>query len=382
MPTQRDYYEVLGVERGASATEIKRAYRQGAMRYHPDRNPDDPEAEAKFKECAEAFEVLSDAQKRQRYDRFGHEGLRGTGVHDFSGMNATDIFSIFEDLFSGGGGAGGMGDIFGGAGRGGARRARRGYDLETEIEIDLKEAAAGATREVEFTRQDTCETCDGSGAKPGTSPQPCVTCAGQGKVAVRQGFFQMVRTCPECGGTGEKIVDKCADCRGTGRQPMDRTVKVRIPAGIHDQQVIRVPGEGEPGERNGPRGDLHALVRVRPHTLFVRRNDDLVLRMPVSFTQASLGAALKVPTLDGEAELTLKPGTQHGETYTLDDRGMPNLRTGRHGDLVLQVLVEVPKKLSERQEELLREFAETENHEVLPHSRGFWDKIKTYLGSD
>ena len=378
MPTQRDYYEILGVERDASATQIKRAYRKGAMRYHPDRNPGDPEAEAKFKECAEAFEVLSDAQKRQRYDRYGHEGLRGTGVHDFGGMNATDIFSMFEDLF-GGGGAGGFGDIFGGAGRGGARRARRGYDLETEIEIELSDAAAGVTREVEFTRQDRCETCGGSGAKPGTEPQPCVTCAGQGKVAVRQGLFQMVRTCPECGGTGEKIIDKCPDCRASGRQPMERTLEVRVPAGIHDQQVIRVPGEGEPGERNGPRGDLHVLVRVRPHTLFVRRNDDLVLRMPISFTQAALGAALKVPSLDGEEELTLKPASQHGDTYTLDGKGVPNLRTGRRGDLVLQVLVEIPKKLTSEQKELLREFAETEDHEVLPHSRGFWDKIKTYL---
>lgn len=378
MPTQRDYYEILGVSRDATAEQIKRAYRKAAMKYHPDRNPDDPDAEARFKEAAEAYEVLSDSQKRQRYDRYGHEGLRGAGVHDFGSMNAEDIFSMFEDLFGGGGG---FSEFFGGGGRRG-RRGRRGYDLETEIEIELDEAASGARREVSFTRQDTCDTCSGSGARPGSDPETCVACGGQGRVAMRQGLFQMVRTCPNCGGEGRVIRDKCRDCNGSGKQPRDRAIEVKIPAGIHDGQIIRVPDEGEPGDRGGPRGDLHVIVHVKRHRLFERHNDDLLLRLPISFTQAALGTTVDVPTLHGQQELTISPGTQHGQTYTIRGEGMPNLRSGRRGDLVLQIMIEIPKKLTEDQERLLREFAETEDHRILPHSRGFWDKIKEYLSGD
>lgn len=383
--TPRDYYEVLGVAKGASTDDIKRAYRKCAMKFHPDRNPGDAAAEAQFKECAEAFEVLGDSSKRQRYDKYGHEGLRGAGVHDYSGMNATDIFSMFEDLFGGG-----LGDIFGGAGGGRSRGGRRGgpqrgYDLETTIEIDLADAAAGKMQEVEFTRQDSCETCEGSGAKAGTKPEACVQCGGQGKVAMRQGIFQMVRDCPHCNGAGQSIADKCPDCRGTGRQPKDRTLEVKVPAGIHDGQVIRVNGEGEPGQGGGSRGDLHVVVRVKSHKLFERHSDDLVLRMPISFTQAALGAKVEVPTIEGDgdtAELTINPATQHGQTYTIAGQGMPNLRTGRRGDLVVQSLIEIPKKLTDKQRELLEEFAETEDHDVLPHSQGFWDKIKSYVAGD
>jgi len=375
MPTTKDYYEILGVERTASAEQIKKAYKRAAMKYHPDRNPEDAEAEQRFKECAEAYEVLSDPQKRQRYDQFGHEGLRGAGIHDFGGMNSNDIFSMFEDLF---------GDLGFGGGRrggGGGTRARRGYDLETEIDIELDDVLNGTTREVGFTRQDTCETCDGSGAKAGTTPDTCDTCQGQGRVAVRQGFFQMVRTCPHCQGEGRIIREKCGDCHGTGRQPSDRTLEVEVPAGIHDQQVIRVPGEGEPGERGGPRGDLHVVVHVKPHELFQRDGDNLVLRMPVSFSQAALGATVEVPTLDDKHELKIPRGTQHGKTFTIRGAGLPNLRTGRKGDLVMQTLIEIPKKLSKKQEELLHEFAQTENHDVMPTSRGFWDKLKQYIGT-
>lgn len=373
MPTHADYYESLNVARDASADEIKRAYRKCAMKYHPDRNPGDAEAEKKFKQCAEAFEVLSDPEKRQRYDRYGHEGLRGAGMHDFSGMNATDIFSMFEDLF------GDLGGAFGGRRGGGGPRAHRGYDLETEIDITLDDVLAGATREVEFTRQDICETCEGSGAKPGTEPVVCSTCGGQGRVAIRQGFFQMVRTCPECQGTGKIIVDKCTDCHGSGRRPKQRKIEVKTPPGIHDGQVIRVPGEGEPGSPGAPRGDLHVVVNIKPHQIFERDGNDLVLTMPIGFSQAALGGKVKVPTLTDQREMTISKGTQHGQTFRLSGEGLPDLRSGRRGDLVVRVTIEIPRKLTEKQEQLLRDFAETEDHNVLPHSKGFWDKMKEYL---
>jgi len=383
MQGNQDYYELLGVERSASADDIKRAYRKAAMKYHPDRNPDDAEAEEKFKACAEAFEVLSDPQKRQRYDQFGHEGLRGASMHDFQHMNAADIFSIFEEAFR----DMGFGGIFGGGGgrRGGGRRSagpRRGYDLETEIAIDLEDAATGTTQEVSFTRRDLCPTCTGSGAKPGTSPTPCATCGGRGQVAMRQGFFQMVRTCPDCNGAGQIIKDKCPDCRGSGFQPKHRKLDVKIPAGIHDGQVMGVPGEGEPGPQGGPRGDLHVRVRVNPHDIFDRQNDDLVMRMPISFTQAALGATVEVPTLNEPDKLTIPRATQHGQTFTVKGAGMPNRRTGRSGDLIVQVLIEVPRKLTAEQEELLRDYAKTENRDVMPHSSGFLDKIRQYISGD
>lgn len=376
MASKRDYYEVLGVDRNASADDIKRAYRKLAMKYHPDRNPDDPEAEASFKECAEAFEVLSEPEKRQRYDKFGHDGLRGAGMHDFSGMNAGDIFSMFEDLF------GDMG--FGGFTQrhDGGPRARRGYDLETAIDISLLDAANGIEREIEFTRQDVCETCKGTGAKPGTEPETCATCGGQGKVAMRQGFFQMVRACQACGGTGKVIKERCPDCHGSERQPKQRKIMVKVPAGIHDGQVIRVAGEGEPGSHGGPQGDLHVVVRVRPHDLFARDGDNLVLDMPISFTQASLGGQVEVPTLEQRAELTIPRGTQHGQVFRMRHEGMPSLRNGRKGDLLVRMNVEIPKKLTDKQEQLLRDFAETEDRDVLPQSKGFWDKIKDALSGD
>ncbi len=375
---KQDYYELLGVERNASADDIKRAYRKAAMKYHPDRNPDDPEAEDQFKQCAEAFEVLSDADKRQRYDQFGHEGLRGSGVHDFAGMKVTDIFSMFEDLFGDQ-----FGSIFGGRGGRGRGGAQRGYDLEYTLEIELEDTLVDSTHDIEFTRQDLCQTCQGSGAKPGSNPVPCVQCGGAGQEAFRQGFFQMSRTCRGCGGSGQTISDKCKSCSGGGREPAKRKLEVKIPAGIHDGVSVRINGEGEPGTGGGPRGDLHVAVRVRPHKLFERHGNDLILRMPVSFTQAALGAKLEVPTLEGQGTpLRLHAGTQHGQTLTLAGKGLPPLRGGRRGDIIVQVLVEIPKKLSDKQEQLLREFAETEDHDVLPTSGNFWDKLKGYLGGE
>lgn len=374
MATQRDYYEILSVERNASGEEIKRSYRKMAMRFHPDRNPGDSEAERKFREAAEAYEVLSDAEKRKRYDQYGHSGLRGTSSHDFGHMSAHDIFSMFEDLFSGGGGRR--------AGGGGRRGPTRGYDLETQIEIELKDVLHGIEREIEFTRQDICETCEGSGAKPGSEKITCPTCQGHGQVTQVGGMFRISRTCPQCGGAGQIVKEKCADCGGNGRQPKRRVLNVKIPPGIHEGQAVRIPGEGEPGQMNGPRGDLHVVVRVAEHKLFSREQDHLVLKMPVSFTQAALGATVKVPTLDGDADLKIEPGTQHGEMFRVQGQGLPNLRTGRRGDLVVMLLVEIPKQLSERQRELLTEFAELENVDVMPHSHRFWDKIKDYLGLD
>lgn len=372
MATERDYYEILNVGRETGTQEIKRAYRKMAMKYHPDRNPGDNVAERKFKEAAEAYEVLSDPDKRQRYDRFGHEGLRGTSGHNFSGMDAGDIFSMFDDIFGGGRRR-----------RRGGVRSQRGYDLETEVEISLEEVGAGIQREIDFTREDHCPNCSGSGAKPGTKPVACVTCGGQGQVAQSGfgGMFRMITTCPACGGQGKVYKQKCPDCQGAGRKPKRRVLNVTIPKGIYDGQTIRVGGEGEPGTDGGYRGDLHVVVRVAKHKLFEREGDHLILQMPISFTQASLGATVQVPTLNGQEELIIKPSTQHGDMFRLASRGLPNLRSGRNGDLVVVAMIEIPKRLSKQQERLLREFAETEDHDVMPQSKGFWDSIKEHLGS-
>ena len=384
MPTTRDYYEILSVERTADADEVKRAYRRLALKYHPDRNPDDADAEAKFKEAAEAYEVLSDDAKRKLYDQFGHDGLRrggGPATHDFSRMDATDIFSMFEEIF--GGGRGG----FGGQ-RAGRPRAARGYDLETEVTLDLVDVAKGAEREVEFTRLDVCDKCTGTGAKPGTKPETCPTCAGQGKVAQQGlgGMFRMVTACPRCRGRGTVVSDPCDTCRGKGRVPKKRKLSVKIPAGVHEGQAVRIQGEGEPPppetspNGQGVRGDLHVVVRVKDHTLFQRDGDHLVVELPVSFSQAALGAEIDVPTIDGRQTLRIHPGAQHGDIYKLDGQGLPNLRTGRHGDLVTIVRIEIPKKLSSKQQDLLRQFAETEDHSVLPESQSFWKKMKDLFG--
>lgn len=383
MPTARDYYEVLGVERTADAEEIKRAYRRMAMKYHPDRNPGDAEAEARFKEAAEAYEVLADESKRKTYDQFGHEGLRrggGPAAHDFSRMDVTDIFSMFEDIFAGMGGGGG--------GRGGRRGPSRGYDLETEVSLTLDDVLKGAERDVEFTRLDVCEKCTGSGAKPGTKPTKCPTCGGHGKVQQSGlgGMFRMVTACPACRGRGSVVAEFCPDCRGKGRVPRKRTISVKIPKGISDGQAVRVQGEGEPpppemspsGE--GMRGDLHVVVRVEDHELFDREGNHLGMEMPIGFTQAALGAEIDVPTLEGKHTLKIPKGTQHGAIFRIDGQGLPDLRSGRRGDLVVGVKVEIPRKLTAKQEKLLRDFAETEDKAVLPESHGFMDKIKDIFG--
>lgn len=374
MAAKRDYYEVLDVPRDAAADEIKRAYRKSALKYHPDRNRNDPESEAKFKEAAEAYEVLSDTEKRRRFDQFGHQGVSSSGMHDFSHMGADDIFSMFNDIFGG---------AFGGGGR---RGPRRGADLQAQIEITLNDAARGAEKEIAFARQEVCDDCGGDGAAPGSQRQNCGTCGGYGQVEQAGGlgglFGRVVTTCPHCHGQGSVVARPCAGCRGTGRRPRKLVVSVKIPAGISDGQAVRIRGEGEAGERGAPHGDLHCYVRVTPHSFLERHGDDLVCHMPISFTQASLGAAVEVPTLTGKAELKIPPGTQHGQVLSMKGLGMPNLRTGRTGDELVQVLVEIPAKLSENQKRLLREFAATEDRTVLPESKGFFEKLKNYFIAD
>ena len=375
---KRDYYEVLGIAKDASVEDIKRAYRRMAMKYHPDKNPDNKEAEAKFKECAEAYEVLSDTEKRQRYDQYGHEGLRGAGMHDFSRMNVDDIAGMFgfEDLFGG---------IFGGGGRG-RRTARhagptKGYDLETTVELTLDDIADGVEKTIEFTRKDTCDLCDGSGSAKGRSPGKCPTCGGSGQVARGGGFFQMVSTCPQCKGSGQYITDPCKKCKGSGHIPKKRIVSIKIPAGVHEGQGIRVGNEGEPGQKGGPRGDLYCYVRIKKHEFLQRDGNDLIAVVPISFTQAALGATIDVPTIKGTQQLKVPAGTQYGNVFRIKAQGLPDIRTSRKGDLFVQIHIETPVKLDEQQQKILRDFAETESRSVSPKSKGFFDKLKDKFGN-
>jgi molecular chaperone DnaJ len=369
---KRDYYEVLAVSKTASGEEIKRSYRRLAMKYHPDRNAGEgrAEAEIKFKECSEAYEVLSDDAKRQRYDQYGHAGVSAS--HDYSHMEAADIFSMFEDIFGGFGGNGARGS------KGATRGATRGFDLEVQVELTLAEIATGAEKTIEFEKQDLCETCKGTGAMPGTSPVVCVQCGGQGRIA-QQGFggmFRMVTNCPNCRGRGTVVKDHCPSCGGSGRQMKKRAVTIKIPGGVHEGQAVRVVGEGEPGEGNARPGDLHCYITVKAHPIFTRHNNDLVCQIPISFTQAALGAQIDVPTLKGSEKLDIPIGTQHGEVFKLRGKGLPDHRTTRIGDELVQILIEIPRKLNDRQRELLREFAETEDDKVMPQKKGFMDKLK------
>jgi molecular chaperone DnaJ len=385
MPTTRDYYEILSIDRKADAEEIKRAYRRMAMKYHPDRNPGDAEAEAKFKEAAEAYEVLADENKRKLYDQYGHEGLRqrtGGAAHDFTRMNVEDIFSMFNDIFGGGGGGGGF------AGRRGG--PARGFDLETEVTISLDDVLRGTSRDVEFTRADLCDTCKGNGAAPGSRPVRCETCRGQGVVIQSGlgGMFRMQTACPTCHGRREVVKEKCENCKGRGRVGKKRRIEVKIPPGVSDGQAVRIAGEGEPPppevspDGSGVRGDLHVVIRVKQHELLRREGDHLILELPITFTQAALGAHLNVPTLDGEpASLVIPKGTQHGAIFRIDDSGLPNLRTGRRGDLICIIKIEIPRKLSDKQEKLLRQYAEEEQTKgILPETQGFWKSIKEVFG--
>ena len=378
MATTRCYYEVLSVERTATDTEIKSSYRRLAMKFHPDRNPDNPEAEEKFKEAAQAYEVLSDSDRRGRYDQFGHEGLRGNPGHDFNTMNVDDIFSMFNDIFGGGGG-------------GGRQRQRgpvRGFDLETQIEIELVDVLEGTMREVEFRRLDICDLCTGSGSKPGTEPIGCPTCQGTGKVqrAGLGGMFQMVTACPNCKGRGTIVVDKCNDCKGQGRISVRRKLEVNVPAGIRDGQVIRIQGEGEPPrpeeqpDGTGLKGDLHVVVRIPLDEDFQRDGDDLVTVVPIAFAQAALGSVIKVPVLGGEeTDLEIPAGTQHGDIHRIDGMGLPRLQRETRGDLVIVLQLVVPKRLNEEQRDLLSQYAETEDLDFDHKSSSLWSRIRDSL---
>jgi molecular chaperone DnaJ len=377
---KRDYYEVLGVGKDASADDIKRAYRRMAIKYHPDKNPGDKDAEARFKECAEAYEVLSDAEKRRQYDQFGHEGLRGMGMRDYTHMNPQDISSIYEDIF---GDFSGFGDIFGMGGRkaAGRRGAVRGYDLETSVSLSLEEVAKGTEKKIEFARQDTCPDCNGNGSAKGNSPGRCPVCGGSGQVAKGGGFFQMISTCRHCGGTGEVITNPCKKCRGTGRVAKKREVNIKIPAGVHEGQGVRVANEGEPGRGGGPRGDLYCYVVMRPHEFLQREGNSLIAVVPISFTQAALGATIDVPSLDGTKQLKIPPGTQYGSIFRIKGQGLPDIRSRQRGDQLVQIMVETPTKLTARQEELLKEFEKTDGDNSYPRTKSFFEKLKNYFGN-
>ena len=346
---KNDYYRVLGVERSASPEEIKKNYRKLAMKFHPDRNPGDREAEEKFKEAAEAYEVLCDPEKRGIYDRYGHEGLQGSGYRGFSGFE--DIFSSFGDIFE---------DVFGFGGGARARSrtaARAGADLRYDLRVAFMDAAFGTSRDIDVERLVRCDACQGTGASEGSSPEVCGTCHGRGQVTQRSGFFSISTTCPYCRGEGRIIRNPCRSCRGTGRKLHSKSVHIRIPPGVETGSRLRLRGEGEEGEHGGPPGDLYVFIEVESHAFFERHGDDILLKLPISVTQAALGATLEVPTLNGAEKIKIPRGTQHGKIFRLPGKGIPSLRGRGRGDQIVEARVEVPTNLSKQEEKVLREFA-------------------------
>lgn len=363
---ERDYYEVLGVTRDADGDTIKKAYRKLAMQYHPDKNPGDKEAEDKFKECSVAYEVLSNSEKRTRYDRFGHSGLGGMG-----GMGGQpfgdvgDIFEAFGDIF---------GDFFAGPRqRRGGPRARRGADLRYVLEVDLNEVLTGTEKPIQFRCEDNCDTCKGTGAEAGTSAETCGTCGGSGQVVRTQGFFQMASTCPKCRGTGQTIKSPCGKCKGRGRLEVQRKLMVHVPAGVDTGTQLRMSGEGEGGERGGPSGDLYVEIRVAPHKTFERENEHLHGKLEISYLQALLGCDLEVETLTGNETLHIPKGSQYGDRLRLSGKGLPSLRGHRIGDLFYELHVVFPKKLTKEEEKLLRQIAENKGESVGSAKAGFFN---------
>jgi len=379
---KRDFYEILELERDASQDEIKKSYRREALKHHPDRNPGNTEAEQRFKEAAEAYEVLSDPEKRRRYDQFGHEGLGRMGFSSHA-TSVEDILRSFGDIFGGGRGGSIFDDLFGGFGAGRGRGSgRRGASLRCEVRISFEEMAHGTEKTIRLRRPESCDTCAGTGARKGSTPTRCPMCGGAGEVAQNQGFFTMRSTCPRCRGQGQMIEDPCGECNGSGRQPHSREIRVRVPAGIEDGTQIRLGGEGEAGERGGPPGDLYCEVRVGQHPLFVREADDLLCDVPVSFSQAALGAEVKIPLVSGQMDFEVPKGTQSGEMFRIRGKGLKNVHGRGVGDLLVRLHVETPRRLTERQEELLREFAETEESSVSPRRKSFFEKVKELFGQD
>jgi molecular chaperone DnaJ len=374
MAAKRDYYEILGVERTATSGQISEAYRKLAMQFHPDRNPGDDEAVVKFKEAAEAFEVLSHTEKRSAYDRFGHAGLNGGGAPHF--QDVSDIFNAFGDIF----GRGIFGDIFGGGHRGGPR-VRQGADIQCEVRIDLMEAAKGTSKILRFMRHAVCETCSGSGAKPGTKPERCHYCGGRGQVMQSTGIFSIQTPCPSCHGSGQTIRDPCTVCRGAGYVQRKVTRKVDIPPGVDDRSRLRLSGEGEPSPEGGPPGDCYCSIHVSEHSLFQRRGRDLVCQVPIHYSQAVLGATIEAPTLDGPESLNVPGGTQTGAIFTIRGRGMPDLQRHSRGDLLVQVHIDVPKAINTEHEEVLRRLADIEKAHVTPVQKSFFEKLKELFQS-
>jgi molecular chaperone DnaJ len=379
MPAERDYYEVLGVTRTASAEEIKKAYKKLAAKYHPDRNQGDDAAIELFKEVQEATEVLSDPDKRARYDRYGHAGVKGAG-RSAGAQDLGDIFGAFGDLFEG------FGFNTGGGGRQGARQAgaTRGDALQAEVRIDLTEAFHGCRRELKFARNEPCDKCQGTGCKPGSAPATCSTCRGHGQVVQSQGFFRMQTTCPACRGRGSVVKDPCTDCRGQGRSVREVVREISIPAGIDTGMQLCLRGEGEAGLNGGPRGDLYVNIEVRRHQLFQRDGQDLMYQLPITFAQAALGAEIEIPTLKGRETLKIRPGTQPGEVNRLRGFGMPDPRggTSKPGDLLVEIQVEVPRKLSSDQEELLRKLADLDHKNVMPQRKSFFEQVKAFFSGE
>jgi molecular chaperone DnaJ len=374
MVDQRDYYEVLGVDRRATSAEITSAYRKLAVRYHPDKNPGDAEAATRFKEAARAFEVLNDADLRGRYDRYGHAGVEGGRRHDFNDIS--DVFEAFGDLFGGSI----FGEAFGGGGgRGRQSRARKGRDVFCQVHLSLVEAARGVTKTIEFERHETCAQCDGTGAKKGTKPQTCDYCAGRGQVIQSAGVFRLQSTCPACRGAGSIVRDRCSSCSGEGVTQERVARKVTIPAGVDRDVRVRLAGEGEPGGNGGPPGDCYCVIEIEDHPFLARDGRDLHCEVPVTFTQAALGATIEVPTLDGPKPLEVARGTQPGDVIRVRGLGMPEVRGRGLGDLHVHVHVEVPKKLSKRAEELLRELADEEHAEVSPKRTSFFSRLAEYF---
>jgi molecular chaperone DnaJ len=374
--SKRDYYEILGVNRDASDDEIKKAYRKLAMKYHPDRNPDNPKAEEHFKEAKEAYEILSDNGKRGAYDQYGHAGVdpqAGMGGAGGAGMGGfADAFGdIFGDIFGGGGGRGGRSNVY------------RGADLRYNLEISLEDAARGAETKIRIPTMENCDTCKGSGAKPGTQPTTCTTCGGHGQVRMQQGFFSIQQTCPRCHGSGKMVQSPCGTCQGSGRVKQHKTLVVKIPSGVDEGDRIRLSGEGEDGVNGGPPGDLYVVIQIKAHGVFQRDHDDLHCEMPISFTVAALGGEIDIPTLDGHAKIKIPAETQSGKVFRLRGKGIKGVRSQHHGDLMCHVIVETPVSLTERQKELLRELetlnqADGDRHN--PRAKSWMDKVKAFFG--
>jgi molecular chaperone DnaJ len=368
--SKRDFYEVLGVSRDASQEDVKKAYRKLALKFHPDRNPGDKQAEEKFKEASAAYQILGDPDRRAQYDRFGHAAFEQQG-----GFGGFDFSAGFEDLFGDI-----FGDFFGGSRGRGRGRARRGDDLRYDLEITFEEAAFGCEKKLSIPRSKSCEACDGKGTKTGTAPKTCPSCRGAGQIRFQQGFFSIAKTCSQCGGAGSIIADPCPTCAGAGRVRVTQQLSVKIPAGVDTGSRLKLRGEGEAGTVGGPSGDLYVVISVREHPIFSRQGKDVICEVPVSFTQLALGAEIEVPTLAEKAKLKIPPGTQTGTVFRLREQGISDLQGYGRGDQLVRVHIEVPKKLTARQRELLEEYAKNGGEEVSPLGKGFLDRVREMFG--